>query len=66
VLDTLRLGEQIEIKCYTTGTRVSGPYGSENIWDQLTANWEGPMFVPDALIYTGSNSLSCLTARSPT
>jgi hypothetical protein len=54
--DTLRVGENVAIRCYTTSaTSVSGPYGSENIWDQL-ADWAGEAWVPDALIYTGSNS----------
>lgn len=50
-------GEYVELKCYTTGMWVSGPYGSENIWDQITATLYGPIeYVPDALVYTGSNS----------
>jgi uncharacterized protein YraI len=54
--DTLHVGEQIELRCYTTSnTWISGPYGSENIWDQL-ADWAGQSWVPDALVYTGSNS----------
>ena len=50
-------GEKLEIKCYSTGTTMSGPYGSENIWDLITVSDFAPqMWVPDALVYTGSNS----------
>jgi uncharacterized protein YraI len=53
--DTLHVGEQVELRCYTpSSTWVSGPYGSENIWDQL-ADWAGQSWIPDALVYTGSN-----------
>src|SRR5579884_3026001 len=61
-VDTLPVGERIAIKCYTTSsTWVSGPYGSENVWDQLSAGngwmpFGTPGWVPDALLYTGSNS----------
>jgi uncharacterized protein YraI len=50
-------GEKVEVKCYSTGTTVSGPYGSENIWDKITATSYGyAVWLPDALVYTGSNS----------
>jgi uncharacterized protein YraI len=50
-------GQLLEIKCYSTGTPVSGPYGTENIWDLITVTWFAPaVWVPDALVYTGSNS----------
>jgi len=55
----LPVGEQVEIQCYTTSsTSVPGPYGTENIWDKLPGDRAGgsPEWVPDALIYTGSNS----------
>lgn len=62
-VDSLNLGEKIEIQCYTTSsTSVPGPYGPEDIWDLLTIDangaigYMGPMWVPDALVYTGSNS----------
>lgn len=63
-LTPLNVGEKVAIRCYTTNSSawVSGPYGSEDIWDQLTMynGWTvpngGPSWVPDALIYTGSNS----------
>jgi uncharacterized protein YraI len=53
VVDTLPVGEELELKCYTTSTTpATGPYGTEYIWDQLPNGW----WVPDAQVYTGSNS----------
>jgi uncharacterized protein YraI len=50
-------GIKLEIECYSTGTTTSGPYGSENIWDLITVSAFAPqMWIPDALVYTGSNS----------
>lgn len=57
--NSLSLGEYIEISCYSYGQTVPGPYGSENVWDQITEGGGigGPgEWVPDALVYTGSNS----------
>lgn len=53
----LGLGDRAELRCYTTGESVNGPYGTENVWDQLTIDygWQ-TLYVPDALMYTGSNS----------
>jgi uncharacterized protein YraI len=51
-MSTLAAGAVISFKCYTSGGAVSGPYGTETAWDQLNAGG----FVPDADIYTGSNS----------
>lgn len=52
--------EGIFISCYVTGQTVSGPYGSENVWDKVTGapydTVQTGGFVPDALVYTGSNS----------
>jgi len=52
--------EGIFISCYVIGQTVSGPYGSENVWDKVTgAPYDVVQtggFVPDAIVYTGSNS----------
>jgi hypothetical protein len=45
-------GVSVAFHCFVAGERVAGPYGSEDIWDALDSGG----FVPDALIYTGSNS----------
>ena len=63
-LTSLNVGEKVAIRCYTINNSapVTGPYGKEYIWDQITEynGWTvpngGPSWVPDALIYTGSNS----------
>lgn len=47
-------GTSIWIECYVTGQSVSGPYGTENIWDFVVDAGGG--WVPDADLYTGSNS----------
>ncbi|WP_333771793.1 hypothetical protein [Streptomyces sp. IBSBF 2435] len=51
----LNNGTDIWISCYLIGDTVSGPYGSENVWDMLSVGDPGH-FVPDADVYTGSNS----------
>ena len=49
---TVATGTVLNLSCYTSGTTVSGPYGTESAWDQTTTgDW-----VSDALVYTGSNS----------
>ena len=63
----------ITISCYVIGQSVSGEFGSETVWDEVTggvdssdgAYVETGVFVPDADVYTGSNSPvvpSCSTA----
>jgi hypothetical protein len=52
--------EGIFISCYVTGQSVSGPYGSEDVWDKVTGAPYNVVqtggFVPDAIVYTGSSS----------
>jgi uncharacterized protein YraI len=45
------VGTTISFHCFVAGQRVSGPYGTEDLWDALDSGG----FAPDALIYTGSN-----------
>ncbi|MGW2842295.1 SH3 domain-containing protein [Streptomyces sp. NPDC001493] len=44
-------GMTVPIFCQKTGERVTGPYGSSNLWDCI-ANGE---FVSDAYVHTGSD-----------
>jgi uncharacterized protein YraI len=48
------------ISCYVTGDTVTGPYGSENVWDLVSSGPSGYVstggFVPDADVYTDSDS----------
>jgi uncharacterized protein YraI len=45
----------ITISCTATGSAVTGPYGTESIWDYTS--WSGTSgFVSDAWVYTGTNS----------
>ena len=47
----------MELKCYSSGTNVTGPYGSETTWDLLTITYlASQVWAPDADIYTGSNT----------
>ncbi len=58
-LSSVASGVRLEMKCYSTGTTVTGPYGQESTWDLITISYFGlgaPAWVPDALVYTGSNS----------
>lgn len=41
----------IPIYCQTPGTRVAGPYGTSNIWDNI----DDGEFVSDAYVNTGSD-----------
>ncbi len=57
-------GATVTITCQTTGSTVTGTYGTTNLWDMLS----GGGFVSDAYVYTGSDAQvapSCLYAASP-
>jgi hypothetical protein len=58
---------EITISCHLPGDTVTGPYESENGWDMVSGSPDVQVdtgtFVPDAYIYTGSNSPSFLAAR---
>jgi hypothetical protein len=42
------------IECTVQSNAVTGPYGTEDIWDRVT--WNGRTgFVADAWVYTGHN-----------
>lgn len=48
-------GLTISIQCTAQGNGVTGPYGTETIWDRTTYNgYTG--YVSDAYVYTGTNS----------
>ncbi|MEG3628369.1 SH3 domain-containing protein [Streptomyces sp. C6-003] len=51
VVRVLPEGSKVAIYCQTPGTRIRGPYGTSNIWDNI-ANGQ---YVSDAYIYTGSD-----------
>jgi hypothetical protein len=51
IVDSLADGTGVNISCQTTGTSVSGTYGTSNIWDKIGSG----RYVPDAYIYTGSD-----------
>ncbi|MFJ6937311.1 SH3 domain-containing protein [Streptomyces sp. NPDC101132] len=51
IVRVLAYGASVSIYCQCTGTNVSGPYGTTNIWDNI-ANGE---FISDAYVKTGSD-----------
>ncbi|MES2316099.1 MAG: peptidoglycan DD-metalloendopeptidase family protein [Pseudomonadota bacterium] len=51
IVDSLSDGAAVHISCQTTGTTVTGTYGTSNLWDKIGSG----RYVPDAYIYTGSD-----------
>ncbi|MGP4014144.1 SH3 domain-containing protein [Streptomyces sp. 4N124] len=51
IVRVLPEGSRVLIYCQTPGTRVTGPYGTSNIWDNIS-NGE---YVSDAYVLTGSD-----------
>lgn len=56
LLEYVSPGLDVVITCYSTGSKVTGPYGPETIWDKTTRSSPAWLWVPDAYVYTGSNS----------
>ncbi|MEU0159410.1 SH3 domain-containing protein [Streptomyces sp. NPDC006261] len=51
IVRTLPLGMRVPIYCQKPGERVTGPYGTSNLWCNI-ANGE---FISDTYVYTGSD-----------
>ncbi|MFC6064624.1 SH3 domain-containing protein [Streptomyces ochraceiscleroticus] len=51
VVRTLQAGSSVPIRCQRHGERVSGPYGSSDIWDCIGSG----EYVSDAYVQTGSD-----------
>lgn len=51
LIKVLPIGARVPINCQKPGERVSGPYGTSNLWDNI-ANGQ---FVADAYVNTGSD-----------
>jgi len=51
IVGSLADGAQVTIQCQTTGTSVTGTYGTSNIWNRIGSG----RFIPDAYTYTGSD-----------
>ncbi|MFF8592063.1 SH3 domain-containing protein [Streptomyces sp. NPDC015220] len=51
IVRVLTEGAQVPIYCQTPGTTVTGPYGTSNIWDNISDG----QFVSDAYVHTGSD-----------
>ncbi|MFF5074571.1 hypothetical protein ACFY2R_26055 [Micromonospora olivasterospora] len=48
-VDTVADGARVTIQCQTSGTTVTGTYGTSSIWDRIGAG----RYVSDAYVYTG-------------
>ncbi|MGO1070284.1 peptidoglycan DD-metalloendopeptidase family protein [Lysobacter sp. CA199] len=51
IVGSLNDGAAVSIQCQTTGTSVTGTYGTSNIWNRIGSG----RFIPDAYTYTGSD-----------
>ncbi len=51
VVRVLPEGAKVPVYCQTPGTTVTGPYGTSNIWDNVSNG----QYVADAYINTGSD-----------
>ncbi|BET48533.1 MULTISPECIES: SH3 domain-containing protein [Streptomyces] len=51
VVRVLAEGSRVTINCQRTGERVSGPYGTSSIWDNIGSG----QYVSDTYILTGSD-----------
>lgn len=51
IVRVLAAGTSIPINCQTPGTNVHGPYGTSNIWDNISNG----QFISDAYVKTGSD-----------
>ncbi|MFE9607715.1 SH3 domain-containing protein [Streptomyces sp. NPDC006012] len=49
VTRVLPAGMHVPIFCQAPGTRVTGPYGTSNLWDNI----DNGEYVSDAYVYTG-------------
>ncbi|ARP70807.1 SH3 domain-containing protein [Streptomyces pluripotens] len=51
ILYVLPEGAKVAIYCQTSGTTVTGPYGTSRVWDNIGNG----QYVSDAYVYTGSD-----------
>jgi uncharacterized protein YraI len=51
VVRVLPEGSKVPIYCQAPGTSVSGPYGTSNIWDNISNG----QYISDAYVLTGSD-----------
>ncbi|MER6217603.1 MULTISPECIES: SH3 domain-containing protein [unclassified Streptomyces] len=51
IIDSVPAGGSVTIRCQCSGTTVSGPYGTTDLWDCIGNG----RFVSDAYVHTGSD-----------
>jgi uncharacterized protein YraI len=61
VVGSVATGSKITIDCQTTGTKVTGKYGTSTVWDHLPAKHG---YVSDTYVYTGSDGRVAPTCGS--
>lgn len=52
---TVANGTKVSIYCQTTGTSVTGTYGTTKIWDKISGT--SARYISDAYVYTGSDGM---------
>ncbi|MFI9262406.1 SH3 domain-containing protein [Streptomyces sp. 2333.5] len=53
VVRQLAGGARVQIRCQRHGQRVSGPYGTSDIWDNIAPG----QYVSDTYVHTGSSGM---------
>ncbi|MGX1852600.1 peptidase [Streptomyces sp. NPDC055299] len=53
VVRTLAEGARVQIRCQRHGQRVSGPYGTSDIWDNVAPG----QYISDTYVHTGSSGM---------
>ncbi|QFR97915.1 peptidase [Streptomyces tsukubensis] len=51
IVRTLRPGSRVRINCQRSGEKVTGPYGTSKIWDNIA----GGEYISDSYVKTGSD-----------
>jgi uncharacterized protein YraI len=51
IVRVLSEGATVAIYCQTPGQTISGPYGTTNVWDNISDG----QYISDAYVYTGSD-----------
>ena len=54
VVGSVANGSQVDLFCYRRGQKVTGTYGTSDIWNKISKN--SNQFVADVYVYTGSDN----------
>lgn len=53
VVRRLPEGARVEVRCQRHGQRVSGPYGTSDVWDNIAPG----QYISDTYVHTGSDGM---------